>query len=356
MRELGQLFITGIEGTSLTSEEAEFIEQENIGGVIIFAHNYEDPAQLAELINDIQKLRDEYPLFICIDHEGGRVHRFKNDKFTHFPSMGELAKLKSPKTIFEVYKAMAEELNACGINLSFAPVCDILTNPDNKVIGDRSFGSDPTEVEKFVSAAIRGLQTTNILSCAKHFPGHGGTTKDSHFDLPLVKTDLDTIKSRELIPFVKASKSRVEFVMMAHLMIDSLNDELPTTLSSEAYSFLREELKFKKIIISDDMNMKAITDRFTFEEAAVKAFEAGVDILEYRDFESTVKAYNAVKDALASGRLDRKQVEAKTKRVKSCKKNFLSEYKPIYIPNISKNMKLGEHKVLLEGILEKLSS
>lgn len=355
MKDLGQLFITGIAGKELTSEESEFIQNENIGGVIFFTHNYADPAQLGELVNEIQKLRDEYPLFICVDHEGGRVHRFKSGGFTHFPSSMDLTKQNSPKLVYEVYKAMAEELSACGINLSFGPVCDILTNSENKVIGDRSFGEDPTEVEKYVSAAIRGLQTNNVLACAKHFPGHGGTTKDSHFDLPLVKTDLETIRNRELIPFVKASKSRVEFIMMAHLMVDALNDELPTTLSKEAYDFLREELKYKKIIISDDMDMKAISDRFSYEEAAVRALEAGVDILEYRSFQSTLKAFNAVKDAIESGRLDKKLIETKIKKVNNLKRTYLSEYKPIYIPNISKNMKLSEHKLLLESVEQKLN-
>jgi beta-N-acetylhexosaminidase len=354
LKELGQLFITGISGLSLTPEEAEFIQEENIGGVIIFAHNYQDPAQLAELINEIQKLRDEYPLFICIDHEGGRVHRLKDEGFTHFPSMAELVKLGSPKIVFEVFAVMATELSAVGINLSFGPVCDILTNSNNKVIGDRSFGEDPLQVEKYVSAAIRGSQTNNMLACAKHFPGHGGTTKDSHFDLPLVKTDLETLKNRELIPFVKASKSRVEFVMMAHLMVDALNDELPTTLSKQACDFLRSELKFKKIIISDDMDMKAISDRFSYGEAAVMAFEAGLDILEYRSFDSMKTAYLAVKASLEDGKLDRKQMELKEKRVLTCKKAFLSEYKPKYIPNISKAMKQVENQKFLKEIHKKL--
>src|SRR5690606_39015320 len=146
----------------------------------------------------------EYPLFIAVDQEGGRVMRFKRH-FTQFPAMMELAKLDSPKLIFEAHEVKAKELAACGINLSFDPVCDILTNPDNKVIGDRAYGSDVETVEKFISAAIRGLQTNGVLACAKHFPGHGGTTKDSHYDLPLVKTTVEEMRARELQPFIKAS-------------------------------------------------------------------------------------------------------------------------------------------------------
>src|SRR5690606_20050759 len=191
--------------------------------------NFEDPAQLAELVNSIQKHRDEYPLFISVDQEGGRVVRFKNH-FTQFPSMMEVANFNSPKLVYEVHEVLAKELSACGVNLIYSPSCDILTNPENKVIGDRAYGTDAETVEKFISAAIRGLQTNGILACAKHFPGHGDTTKDSHFDLPLVKKSLEELKGQEVLPFIKASKSRVEFMMMAHLMVDCLDDKLPTSL------------------------------------------------------------------------------------------------------------------------------
>jgi beta-N-acetylhexosaminidase len=353
MKDLGQLIITGISGLALTDEEKLFIQDKNIGGVILFAENYQDPAQLAELINEIQKLRDEYPLFIATDHECGRVIRFKKH-FTHFPSMAKLAELDSPKIVYEVYEMMAKELKACGVNVNLAPCCDILTNKDNKVIGDRSFGPDPIEVEKYVSAAIRGLQTNGILACGKHFPGHGGTTKDSHFDLPLVKTDLKTMKERELIPFLKASKSRVEFMMMAHLMVDALNEELPTTLSKEAYDFLKDSLKFKKLIISDDMEMRAITDRFTYPEAAVRAIEAGADIIEYRSMETAKQAYDGLEVALKTGRLKREIIEQKAKKVYQCKKQSFSDYKPVYIPSITENMGLKEHQVFLSEINQKL--
>ena len=249
MKDLGQLFITGISGLSLSDSEREFIQSENIGGVNLFANNFSDPGQLAELNNDIQTLRDEYPLFIAVDHEGGRVQRFKKG-FTHFPSMLDLSKIDSPKMIFQAHLIMAEELKACGVNMNYSPVCDILTNEKNKVIGDRAFGETAEDVEKNISAAIRGLQTGGVLSCAKHFPGHGNTLKDSHFYLPLIKKTLSEIEETELIPFVKASKSRVEFIMMAHLQVDALDEDQPTTLSPRAYKYLREKLKYQKIIIS----------------------------------------------------------------------------------------------------------
>ncbi len=347
MDNLGQLIICGIKGTTLTSEEIDFIKNEKIGGIIFFAHNFEDPAQLAELVNSIQKLRDEYPLFISVDQEGGRVMRFKK-YFTQFPAMMNLAHLNSPKLVYEAHEILAKELAACGINLSFSPVCDVLTNPENKVIGDRAFGTNAETVEKYISAAIRGLQTNGLLSCAKHFPGHGDTSKDSHFDLPLVKTSLETIRQRELIPFIKASKSRVEFMMMGHMMVDAIDDKLPTTLSSKAYNFLRTETKFTKIVITDDMEMKAIADRFSIEEAAIMAINAGADILLYRFMEDADKALKAIKEGIKKRVISKTAIIEKLGRVEQCKKEFLSNYKPIYIPKIADEFNSNESKNLLE--------
>jgi beta-N-acetylhexosaminidase len=349
LENLGQLIICGIQGLSLLPEEAEFIEKEKLGGIILFAHNFHDPSQLAELVNSIQKLRDEYPLFISVDQEGGRVVRFKTH-FTQFPSMLDISALNSPKIIFEVHQIMAKELAACGINLSFSPVCDVLTNPDNKAIGDRAFGSDAETVEKNISAAIRGLQTSGLLSCAKHFPGHGGTTKDSHVDLPLVKTTIEEMRSRELIPFVKASKARVEFMMMGHLQVDALDQNLPTTLSPRAYEFLRQETKFSKIVITDDMEMKAISDRFSVEEAALKSITAGADMLLYRKMSDADLALKALNEALKKRQIHKDVITEKLNRIEKCKKEFLSEYQPIYIPKITEVFNSNDARNLTEAL------
>lgn len=346
---MGQLFITGIEGITLKDEERKFILDNNIGGVILFKENFSDPGQLAELINDIQTLRDEYPLFISVDQEGGRVRRFQTH-FTQFPSMFEIGKKDSPKLTFEVHKVLADELSSCGINLDFSPCCDIWSNPKNNVIGDRAFSDKAEDVEKHVSAAIRGLHTGGVLACAKHFPGHGNTSKDSHFDLPFVKKTLEELRAEELVPFQKASKSRAEFMMMAHLVVDAIDKELPCTLSKKAYDFLREELKYKKIIITDDMEMKAVADRFTNEEAAIKALSAGADIIMYRSFEKTKSAYEAVMQAIKEQKLNKGELEGKIRRVMSCKQKFFKEYKPVYIPTVSKFLREDRQSEILDKI------
>lgn len=348
--ELGQLFITGFEGLSLSSEDEQFIQESNLGGVILFAQNYSDVAQVAELINSIQVLRDEYPLFISVDQEGGRVKRFKSG-VTQFPAMLEVGMKNSPKLTFEVHKALASELSACGVNLNFSPCADVWSNPNNKVIGDRAFGKKAHEVEKHVSAAIRGLHAANVLACAKHFPGHGDTLKDSHYDLPYVTKSMSELEQNELIPFVKASKSRVEFMMMAHLVVDAIDSNLPCTLSKKAYDFLRNYLKYDSIIITDDMEMKAIADKYETGEAAIIALNAGADIVMYRSIEETKIAYNAVKEALKTQKIKKSDIEEKIARVKKVKKKYLSEYNPVYIPSLSGKINKEEHKKILEKIL-----
>ena len=250
----------------------------------------------------------------------------------------------------EVHKILADELSACGVNLNYSPCCDVWTNPKNSVIGDRAFGTSPEDVEKHVSAAIRGLHAGNVLSCAKHFPGHGDTLKDSHYDLPYIGKTKEEIEKVELTPFIKASKSRVEFVMMAHLVVDAIDKELPTSLSKKAYSYLREELKFKKLVITDDMEMKAITNKFENGEAAVKAIKAGADIVLYRSMESTKEAFLAVKEAVKLQKLKKDILEEKIKRVFQCKKTHFKEYKPIYIPALQKLIPAKKSPEMLEQL------
>lgn len=346
--DVGQLFITGISGLTLTDTEKEFIKSKNIGGVILFKYNYQDPGQLAELINEIQVLRDEYPLFISVDQEGGRVRRFQTH-FTQFPSMFEVGSKDSPKLTFELHKVLAEELAACGVNLNYSPCCDIWSNENNKVIGDRSFGKTSEIVEKHVSAAIRGLHTGKVLACAKHFPGHGDTTKDSHYDLPFIKKSIEELRHLELLPFQKASKARVEFMMMAHLVVDALDKDFPCTLSKAAYDFCREELKYKKLMITDDMEMKAISDNYSYAEAAVKALNAGADIILYRSPEKAMEAYDGVMLAIKEQEIKKSDIEQKVKRIYDCKKRFFQDYKPVYIPTLSKIFKDGKKNAVVDS-------
>ncbi|MFA6236991.1 MAG: beta-N-acetylhexosaminidase [Bacteriovorax sp.] len=354
MTQLGQLVFTGISGLTLTDEEKKFIEQEDIGGVILFKENFESPAQLAELVNNIQMLRREYPLFIATDHEGGRVVRFKTH-FTQFPPMLEIAKLDSPKLFFDVATIMAEELLACGVNLNLAPVCDIWNNEQNKVIWDRAFGTEHETVSKFISSMIRGFQTSGLLSCAKHFPGHGNTLKDSHFDLPIIKKPLEKIREEELQPFIKAIKARVDIIMMAHIIVEEIDPDLPCSLSPKAHEILRGELKYKGLILSDDMQMKAITDHRGTGEAAMMAIKAGSDLVEYRSMSEAILGLEGLKKAHKDRTIKSQEFTDRLNRVEENKKRYFTEYKPIYAPDIEKKFNKKATILFVEELRKKIA-
>lgn len=351
---LGSLFFTGIKGTTLSDEEVKFIRDEKIGGVVLFAPNYESPAQLCELVNSIQALRDEYPLFVSVDQEGGRVWRFK-DGFTVFPSMLSVAKQGSPKLCYDIHKIIAEELKTCGINVNWSPCCDVLRDNTTQAIGDRAFSKSPEEVSKFVSASIRGMETNGVLSCAKHFPGHGNTTKDSHKDLPILKTPLSELEEVDFVPFQKAIKSRTSFVMVSHLMVDAIDPEYPSSLSAKTYDILRDQFKYKGLIVTDDLSMGAITNHFSAKDIGHKCLSAGADLVMFRDMDQARQALEGLKSEYKSKKLDKKLFDKKLSRVLSLKKSAFSSYQPIYIPEISQKLRTAEAlKVLSE--LESQSS
>lgn len=292
---LGECFMTGVAGHELDNETGQFLDSARIGGVIYFAHNYSSPEQISKFSASLQPTNPAQPLrFLAVDHEGGRVQRFKS-AFTRIPEAMDLAEKLTPKQIFEVSELIAKELAAVGVNLNFAPVADIHSNPKNPVIGRRSFGHDEATVSKLVSAFVRGHLTAGVHPCSKHFPGHGDTTVDSHFALPEVKTTIETLKEREFRPFLKAIKSGCRFIMSAHVLNRNLDAIVPATLSKRTMSeILRDELRYTGVIVSDDMEMQAITDNFGAEKAPVMALLAGVDMLIYRSESACRRGYQAV--------------------------------------------------------------
>ncbi len=346
-RLLGQCFFIGFDGLELPPSISKFIQENTIGGVTLFANNYESPAQTAELINSIQALKAPHdpPLVIAIDHEGGKVQRFKKP-FTRFPEARTIAEENSPKLIFECAQIMGKELRAVGVNVNYAPVADINTNPSNPIIGRRAFGETEEQVSKMVTAFVRGLITSGIQPVVKHFPGHGDTSQDSHFRLPKVKASLDMLLKRELAPFLKAFKSHCDLVMTAHIIVESVEPKLPATLSKKILQgILRDQLHYSGLIISDDMEMRAITDHFGEIEAPLLALASGVDILLYhtepfetRVFENMLSKLTAQegKEALESLRVSSQKLN------EFKKKNFLP-YKPIYIPEIEAQIGTPEH-------------
>lgn len=322
MNQIGKLFFTGLTGTELTIDEEIFIKDYNLGGVILFSKNFESRAQLKTLCAQIKKISPD--ILIATDHEGGRVQRFRHE-FTEFPSMMDISKLGSPKLCFQVHEQMAKELRFCGVNVNLSPCTDILIDLNCNVIGDRSFGSTKEIVAEFSSSAVRGLQTNGVLSCIKHFPGHGNTSIDSHEDLPIIEDSLETIIERDLFPFRRAAKSKSGFVMMAHLKIPALDPENMTTISKKAYELCRDQLRFSGIIITDDMEMGAIEKNYGTAEAAEMAIFAGATMLEYRSFDKT----REVVTALSGNNGFMGVVESNAKIISTVKKNHLNINEPL---------------------------
>lgn len=342
-KRVGELLITGFEGLELAEETASFLSQARIGGVILFAQNYDSPAQVADLTNHIQECRADLPLWISVDHEGGRVQRFKKP-FTKIPDASAIGASGSPKIAFDIGELIGKELRAVGVNVNFCPVADINTNPRNPVIGPRSYGQSEELVSKMVSAVARGHLTQGVQPCIKHFPGHGDTNTDSHFALPKVEIPLEKLRSRELKPFLKAFKSRVSMVMTAHIINREIDAEYPATLSHKTIEgILRKELRYSKMVISDDMEMKAIVDHFGAEEAPVLAINAGCDALIYRTEKASRHAYEALVKALDSGELHPSIVIKATDRSRALKREVLLPWHRVETAALSNLIGTKEH-------------
>lgn len=222
---------------------------------------------------------------------------------------------------------MARELRAVGVNLDFHPLCDIHTRPTNPVIGRRAFGSDEEKVSRISSAMVRGFIANNMVSCVKHFPGHGDTTVDSHLDLPKCEVPWERLLEREIKPFQKAIKSRVDMIMTAHILNTAIDPQYPATLSPKTIgTLLRKELRFNRLVITDDMQMDAVAKHFGEEEMVALAIEAGCDILLYRDEEHGRRAMDTAFRFLREGRINSEQVETAFARIQEVKQRVLLPY------------------------------
>lgn len=349
---LGELFLSGFSGLELSDETSAFFSQAGIGGVVLFSHNYENPGQLGELTNQIQESAGggSLPLWICVDYEGGRVQRFKKP-FTKIPEAQLIGAKDSPKLAFEIAEVIARELKAVGVNVDFAPVADIATNPKNPVIGARSYGPGEELVSKMVTAFVRGLLVQGVQPCVKHFPGHGDTSTDSHFALPKVDDSLESLREREFKPFQKAFKSSCSMVMTAHILNPKLDPERPATLSAKTLEILRKELRFDGLIISDDMEMKAITDHFGADLAPRLALQAGCDLLTYRSEVAARRAWGSLIRDLDNGDLDPGIVETASTRSRALKTKCLLPYERVVIADLAGKIGLPESSAVIEKTL-----
>lgn len=276
-RRAGQRMIVGFHGHDAPTELRRLCRQAKPAGFILFARNVEEPAQVLELNRELVGLLPRsLPPLVSIDQEGGRVQRVKATAWPRARWVGNVDDLAQTE---ELGKAMAGELRAMGFNVNWAPVADVDSNPANPVIGDRSFSSSPPAVARHVLAYLRGLEAGGVAGCIKHFPGHGDTSQDSHLVLPTVEKERPELERTELFPFRQAVAANAPMVMTAHVLFPEWDDLNPATMSSRIVSgLLRENLGFEGVVVSDDMEMKAVRGRFELDQQLDLATRATVDL------------------------------------------------------------------------------
>ncbi|MSP54497.1 MAG: beta-N-acetylhexosaminidase [Myxococcales bacterium] len=295
-RRAGQRLIIGLAGTSLNEEERSFIRDAQPGGFILFARNVEEPRQVLELNRELASLLpSDLPPIRCVDQEGGRVQRVKSPA-TVWPPMRWVGNVGDLAYTREVGRALAREVRALGFDLDFAPDADVDSNPKNPIIGDRAFSADPGRTAAHVAAFVQGMQGAGCIACAKHFPGHGDTATDSHLELPCVEKDPPDLEQVELPPFQAAIDAGVATVMTAHVVYPAWDAEYPATMSPRILNgLLRQKQRFEGVIISDDLEMKAVRGRWPLHEQLSRASSATVDVfLACKDLTLVVDAWESL--------------------------------------------------------------
>ncbi len=319
--------MVGIPGTALDPATIDYLNKINPLGVILFARNTPDLDTVVALVRD---LREALPdVLLSIDHEGGRVNRLPGP-FTHLPPALTMARKGDPSLLRDAGHLHAAELRAAGFDIDFAPVLDVHTNPDNPIIGDRAFGTTPEEVAHFALPYMQGLAEGGILGCGKHFPGHGDTSTDSHLELPVLPAathDLRRLRELELRPFARAIAQGVPMLMTAHILVEAFDAELPATLSPKMIDgCLRSELGYKGFVVSDDLEMKAVADRWGVGPSAVAAINAGCDgCLVCVTSEAALEAHAALAAAIENGTIDRyrlSQIAGRRDKLRSRARKF----------------------------------
>ena len=278
-RTAGSVIVCGFDGSEPPQEIRRSLGAQTVAGLILFSRNIEDIDQTAALIATCHAVSSaSAPILVSVDQEGGRVARF-GDPVLRLPSMRTLASAGDTQLTRDAARVLGQQLRAIGINLDFAPVLDVDTNPLNPVIGDRAFGGTPETVIEHALAFADGLHQGGVLSCGKHFPGHGDTDLDSHLALPRLRHARARLEDVELAPF-RAAAGVLPSLMTAHVVFEQVDPSVPATMSRKAITdLLRNEIGFEGAVFSDDLEMKAVSDRYSIEEAGVLAIEAGCDIL-----------------------------------------------------------------------------
>ena len=339
--KVGQLLIGGFEGTEIGDQATRLVQEYQVGGLILYGRNIAGAGQLVTLTNGLKALNgDGIPLFLSIDQEGGGVDRMPPEvrRTPGAYCVGQTGSVPAAQSYGDV---LAAECAAFGLNLDFAPVLDVWSNPGNTVIGQRAFSADARTVAGLGPAAARRMMDQGVIPAVKHFPGHGDTAVDSHVGLPVVDKSPEELEETELIPFRAAIQSagtdgQVPAVMVAHILLTQLDPERPASLSPAVVTgLLREELGFAGAVLTDDLTMGAVTQSYGLGEAAVLAVEAGCDILLVCHGQDSVPAVRtALLEAAASGRITAERLDESVYRILRLKTEYALTNEPVSPPDL----------------------
>lgn len=336
-QKVGQLLLAGIEGTAAGEDAIQAVQHIQAGGVILFSRNVDTCAQTAQLVSELKALNGQHvPLLIAADEEGGLVSRMPKE-VRDLPSAYTFGKTGDEELCHRLGQALAAQCAALGINIDFAPVADVWSNPNNTVIGTRSFGTDGETVARLVPQVMAGLSESGVIPVIKHFPGHGDTAADSHYDLPVVTKTLEELEELELLPFRAALDAGAPAVMAAHLLVQEVDDTLPASLSPKVVDgLLRDALGFDGVVFTDDLTMGAISNTYGMGEAAVLAVEAGCDVLLVcHGADNLRQAYDALLEAVNSGRISAERLDESVTRILKLKADYGLTNDPVPAPDVA---------------------
>lgn len=323
--KIGQLLIVGMEGKTYGEELDRLIRLYHVGGIILLGKNVSYPGGIVNLLNESKKANAGYeiPLLVSVDEEGGRVSRLPSS-MKRLPPAEYFGRIGDEALAYETGVYLADLLHGFGYNMNYAPVLDVHSNPKNPVIGDRSFSADPEEVASIGMEVMQGMSDNGIIPVVKHFPGHGDTNVDSHKSLPVIKKTIEELYENELIPFQQAIEEKADAIMVAHIMFPEIDDKYPSSLSKKMITdLLRGEMDFEGVVITDDLTMGAIVNKYTVPEAALQSFIAGSDMLLIAgDYGNQVGAFDALMAAVQAGTISEERIDESVRRILELKERY----------------------------------
>ena len=359
-QKVAQMFMVSFYGKQLTEVEEGFLRDVQPGAVVLFGKNIESPEQVTRLTNAYQGaiLEGEgIPLFIAVDQEGGLIQHLQ-EGFTRFPLPSLWTATQNTELAYQVGEAMAIEMRAVGVNMNLAPVADLNTNINNPIIGRRSFGTQAELVAPILTYFIQGLQDNGVMATAKHFPGHGDTSSDSHVELPIINHTRDRLDTVEFLPFISAIDADVDVTMVSHIWFTAFDNEpTPASLSRNIVTrLLRDEIQYDGIIMTDALDMDAIDTVYTVGGSAIQAILAGNDLIAIGAHVGTQTIDIAIADVLEAvrdGRISESQIDASVMRILSAKEKYgLFDWQPLDPLTVGDRLALEAHDVLVTQLFQ----